>query len=107
MDILIRDVDALTIAKLNRAAKKEKLSRDKYLKRQIERLTNYDVFVEERMRFEKVAQDMQHTMTHYLEMQQELYEKVIRIESVLYLLLDVDEAEIRRQLALLAGKEAK
>lgn len=97
-DILIRDVDELAIDKIDKAAKKAKVSRQVYLKSLLERVAYYDVFIEERDRFEKVVMASQKQMEQYLLQQSELYEIVSRIESMLYLLLDSDAEEINQQL---------
>lgn len=104
-DILVRDVDDLAISKIEEAAKKEKVSRQVYLKSLLERVAHYDVFIEERDRFEKVVMASQKQMEQYLRQQSELYESVSRIESILYLLLDSDAEEINQQLT--KGSEVK
>jgi len=106
-DILVRDVDDLAISKIEEAAKKEKVSRQVYLKSLLERVAHYDVFIEERDRFEKVVMSSQKQMEQYLLQQSELYESVSRIESMLYLLLDSDAEEIYQQLTELVGKEVR
>ncbi|MBG9754962.1 hypothetical protein V4V34_22195 [Lysinibacillus sphaericus] len=106
-DILVRDVDDLAISKIEEAAKKEKVSRQVYLKSLLERVAHYDVFIEERDRFEKVVMASQKQMEQYLRQQSELYESVSRIESILYLLLDSDAEEINQQLTELIGKVVK
>lgn len=106
-DILVRDVDDLAISKIEEAAKKEKVSRQIYLKSLLERVAYYDVFIEERDRFEKVVMASQKQMEQYLRQQSELYESVSRIESILYLLLDSDAEDINQQLTELIGKVVK
>lgn len=106
-DILVRDVDDLAISKIEEAAKKEKVSRQVYLKSLLERVAHYDVFIEERDRFEKVVMASQKQMEQYLRQQSELYESVSRIESILYLLLDSDAEDINQQLTELIGKVVK
>lgn len=106
-DILIRDVDELAIDKIDKAAKKAKVSRQVYLKSLLERVAYYDVFNEERDRFEKVVMASQKQMEQYLLQQSELYEIVSRIESMLYLLFDSDEEEIQQQLIGVVGRELK
>jgi len=106
-DILVRDVDDLAISKIEEAAKKEKVSRQVYLKSLLERVAYYDAFIEARDRFEKVVMASQKQMEQYLLQQSELYESVSRIESMLYLLLDSDAEEINQQLTELIGKGVK
>ncbi len=106
-DILVRDVDELAIDKIEKAAKKAKVSRQVYLKSLLERIAYYDVFIEERDRFEKVVRASQKQMEQYLLQQNELYERVSRIESMLYLLFDSDEEEIQQQLIEVVGRELK
>ncbi|MFY2307157.1 hypothetical protein ACOSZE_06820 [Lysinibacillus fusiformis] len=106
-DILVRDVDELAIDKIEKAAKKANVSRQVYLKSLLERIAYYDVFIEERDRFEKVVMASQKQMEQYLLQQNELYERVSRIESMLYLLFDSDEEEIQQQLIEVVGRELK
>ncbi|UDK94872.1 hypothetical protein EYB33_00530 (plasmid) [Lysinibacillus sphaericus] len=73
----------------------------------LERIAYYDVFIEERDRFEKVVMASQKQMEQYLLQQSELYERVSRIESMLYLLLDSDEEEIQQHLIEVVGRELK
>jgi len=106
-DILVRDVDDLAINKIEKAAKKAKVSRQVYLKLLLERVAYYDEFIGERDRFEKVVMASQKQMEQYLLQQSELYQSVSRIESMLYLLLDSDAEEINQQLTELIGKGVK
>ncbi|EFI66367.1 MULTISPECIES: hypothetical protein [unclassified Lysinibacillus] len=105
--ILIRDVDELAIDKIDKAAKKAKVSRQVYLKSLLERIAYFDVFIEERDRFEKVVTASQTQMEQYLLQQSELYKHVLQIESMLYLLFDSDEEEIQQQLLEVGGRELK
>lgn len=83
------------------------MSRQVYLKSLLERIAHFDVFIDERDRFEKVVMASQKQMEQYLLQQSEIYERISRIESMLYLLFDSDEEEIQQQLIGVVGRELK
>ncbi|WP_342472401.1 hypothetical protein MHH70_01960 [Metasolibacillus sp. FSL H7-0170] len=55
----------------------------------------------------KVVRESQQQMTHFLHQQRDLYQKIIRIESILHALFNVDEDEFNNHLDKIIGKDLK
>lgn len=94
MNLLIRDVDILAVKKINQAAKKHKLSRNEYVKQHLEKLAHYDVFIQERNRFEQLWQNNQQVIQQCFAEQKIIYEQLQRLETMMLFYLDVDSQEV-------------
>ncbi|QNK89101.1 hypothetical protein H7992_05090 [Sporosarcina sp. resist] len=100
MDIKVRDVDVVSVKKIDQEAKKKGLSRNEFLKRHLDKFAQYDVFKEERNEFEKLWKENTKVMEEFLEAQINLYKKIERFEAIVLLLMDVDEEEVNERLAI-------
>lgn len=98
-------MDEIAINKLDQAAKKAKLSRQVFLCNLIERLAYQEAFTDERSQIEKILHESQQQTKQYLQQQQDLFQKITRIETMLEMLFDVDAGELNEQLMKIIGKE--
>ncbi|MCT6922824.1 hypothetical protein [Metasolibacillus sp.] len=76
-----------------------------FLKNVLERHAYHEAFIEEQLHIEKVVRESQQQMTDYLQQQRDLYQKIVRIESILQALFNVDDEELNSQLDKIIGKE--
>lgn len=94
MDILIRDLDVMTIQKIDEQAKEKSMSRNEFLKDHLEKFAFLDVFVDERKHFEEVIQTNNKTLIGCLEKQKNLIEQLQHLEGIVSLLLmDTDDTD--------------
>lgn len=102
MDLKIRDIDVIAVRKIDQAAKEQKLSRNEYVKRHLEQLAHYDVFVEEKKRFEQMWEQNQQVIQACLKNIQLAVEQVKRLEAMVLLFVEIDEEEANSILSQLS-----
>lgn len=94
MDLLLRNIDAVAVKKIDELAKAKKMSRNEYLKIQIEKLAALDVFNEERNRFEEITHMVIKTLSQIMMMITELQDEIKKLQAMQMMVLDVDEKEM-------------
>lgn len=94
MDLLLRNIDAVAVKKIDELAKAKKMSRNEYLKIQIEKLAALDVFNEERNRFEEITHMVIKTLSQIMMMITELQDEIKKLQAMQMMVLDIDEKEM-------------
>ncbi|MEC1305969.1 hypothetical protein [Lysinibacillus capsici] len=103
MDVKVRNVDVLTVKKLDELAKKQGKSREGYLREQLNRLAYEDLQSIEQERFENILKKNQEILQASIFGQDELLEKLNALETILMIVLDTDMAEINETLDIWKG----
>lgn len=96
MQIKIRDIDPMAIKKIDEEANKKGFSRNHLLKLHIERLAQYDVFLEERNRFEETMQNVMRILQMMTVSMQKNESELSKLRTMISLILEVDENEIEK-----------
>lgn len=94
MDLLLRNIDAVAVKKIDEQAKAKKMSRNEYLKIQIEKLAMLDVFEEDRNRFEEIIQTVVKALRHTMMMIEEQQKEIKKMQAMFMMVLDIDEEEM-------------
>lgn len=94
MDLLLRNIDAVAVKKIDEQAKAKKMSRNEYLKIQIEKLAMLDVFEEDRNRFEEIIQTVVKALGHTMMMIEEQQKEIKKMQAMFMMVLDIDEEEM-------------
>lgn len=94
MDLLLRNIDAVAVKKIDEQAKAKKMSRNEYLKIQIEKLAMLEVFEEDRNRFEEIIQTVVKALGHTMMMIEEQQKEIKKMQAMFMMVLDIDEEEM-------------
>mgnify|MGYP002733609171 CR=1 FL=1 len=93
MDIKVRKVDPMAIKKIDEMAKEKSISREAYLRLFIEKLAQYDAFLEERNRFEETMKNVMKVLNVAIDSLQRNEQEVKRLKSMFAMILNEDEEE--------------
>lgn len=104
MDIKVRDLDVLTVKKIDALAKKKEMSRESFLREQLNRLANEDLQRIEQKRFENVLKENHDILEASILGQNKLLEKLNTLESILMIVLDINMSEIDETIAIWKGE---
>lgn len=94
MDLLIRNIDIVAVKKIDKLAKEKKMSRNEYLKKQLEKLAWIDVLKEERNRFEDALQIFSQMLGRMMRVIQEQQNEIEKMKTMFMMVMDIDEDEI-------------
>lgn len=104
MDIKVRDLDVLTVRKLDALAKEKEMSRESFLREQLNRLANEDLQRIEQKRFENILKKNHDILEASILGQNKLLEKLNTVESILMIVLDIDMSEIDETIKIWKGE---
>lgn len=105
MGIKIRNLDVTTVKKIDELAKAKKMSRNEFLKIQIENLALLDVTKDERNRFEDSLQMVTEVLIKMMGMIQEQQKEFLNMKAMFILVMDIDEDEMEELLMTFNVKE--
>lgn len=94
MDIKVRKVDPMAIKKIDEMAKEKNISREAYLRLFIEKLAQYDAFLEERNRFEETMKNVMSVLSVMVASFQKNEQEIKNLKSMFAMVLDDDEDEM-------------
>lgn len=94
MEIKIRNIDVVAVKKIDELAKAKKMSRNEFLKIQIEKFAMFDVYKEERNRFEDSLQMVAEVLAKTMKMIQEQQEEIQKMKTIFMMVMDIDEEEM-------------
>lgn len=103
MEIKIRNVDVVAVKRIDELAKEKKLSRNEFLKTQIERFALLDVHKRERNHFEDVLQMTSELLVKTMKMIGKQQEEIQKMKAIFLMMMDIDEEEM--ELILNENKE--
>lgn len=83
VDLLIRNVDVMSVAKIEALAKQMNVSRQTFLKSLIERYANYDVFQNDYQEVEQLLMSANKKIDSYLKQQEVILQKIHTLEVLL------------------------
>lgn len=94
VEIKVRNIDVVTVKKIDELAKSKGMSRNAYLKNQIEKLAWVDVLQEERNRFEETLQMVAEILGRLIKMTQEQHDEIMKLKTIFMMIMDIDEDEV-------------
>lgn len=94
MEIKVRNVDVIAVKKIDELAKEKKMSRNEYLKNQLEKLAWIDVLKDERNRFEDALGIFTEMISRMMRMIQKQQDEIEKIKTMFMMVMDIDEEEI-------------
>ncbi len=103
MDIKVRDLDVLTVKKIDALAKKQNMSRESFLRNYLNRLANEDLQKIEQNRFENLLKKNHDILENSISGQNKLIEKLNTLESILMIVLDIDLTEFNKTIEIWEG----
>lgn len=94
MDIKVRKVDPMAIKKIDEMAREKNISREAYLRLFIEKLAQYDAFLEERNRFEETMKNVMSVLSVMATSLQKNEQEIKNLKIMFTMMLNEDDEEI-------------